>query len=83
MMQNWDGQKYTMRQTEKFFRDKCPSIIGARNAPEREKRMTWLSEGILCNMLHGLSALPASMKEIDMYTDFLAWMIQQDRCQRG
>lgn len=56
-----------------WFRDREPRICAAKNAPERYKRLQWLSEGSLdFHLSQFATARPPVQAELDLFAEFLA-----------
>jgi hypothetical protein len=74
------GHSVTITDARKFFKTHEPLISDSANAPEMEKRLNWLSQGILrfCLLMRDIPEINES--EQDLWIDFLAWRAQQKRC---
>lgn len=61
------------RKAFEWFRDREPLIWAAKNRPELETRLTWLSEGSLVyHLCKHTTTPPPCPKELDLFARFLA-----------
>jgi len=78
----WVGQtkfKATMKECRQFFTAKYPMLVDCYHALEMERRLLWLSEGILkANLnLKEFSYEDISQEEIKLFHEFVSWLIEK------